>query len=307
MRFRLPLIAGALLAAACAAAPSRPAPPPVTSPSAAASPAPPPAREPAAIDPEPCGALGCRAFSSVERAFEAVLAERPRVLAVGEAHAQKGSEGVDSSTKRFTEQLLPKLEGKATDLVLELWVADGSCGKQEQQVAQQQKPVTETQAESNQNEFTTLGHRSKALSIRPHVLRPSCEQYERILAAQDDVGQMLTMIAEHTAELVERILSVRNAPDKLVIAYGGAMHNDLSPRQGRESTSFGPRLQRHTGGRYVELDIIVPEYIKDSDAWRALPWHAHYDRAKLGKRTVLFNPEPGSYVLVFPETTPAGP
>jgi hypothetical protein len=85
------------------------------------------------------------------------------------------------------------------------------------------------------------------------------------------------------------------------------MHNDLSPREGRESTSFGPRLKKYTGGRYVELDIIVPEYIKDNDAWRALPWHAHYDRAKLGQRTVLFNPEPGSYVLVFPETTSAPP
>jgi hypothetical protein len=300
MRFRPLDFALTPLLAACAAAPAGPAPAPAAPAAPRAAPAPVPA--PAAPDPEPCGALGCLAYSSLERAFDAVLEAQPRVLAVGEAHAQKGGEGVDSSTKRFTEQLLPRLEGRATDLVVELWVSAGKCGKQERQVADKQKPVTETQAETNQNEFVTLGHRSKSLSIQPHVLRPSCDDYAKILAAQDDVGQMLTMIAEHTAKLVEQLLAARKAPDKMVVAYGGAMHNDLSPRPGREGYSFGPRLHEHTGGRYVELDIIVPEYIKDSDAWRALPWHAHYDREKLGQRSVLFNPEPGSYVLIFPET-----
>jgi hypothetical protein len=292
-----------LFAVGCAAssvrAPTKPAPAPAKPESAAAkasSPGP-------SLDPQPCGALGCLAFSTPEKAFEKVLAENPRVLAIGEAHAQKGTEGVDSSTKRFTEQLLPKLDGRATDLVVELWVADGQCGKKEQAVAEKQKPVTEHQAESNQNEFVTLGNRSKALSIRPHVLRPSCEEYEKILAAQNDVGQMLTLIADHTAQLIERILEVRKTPDKMVIAYGGAMHNDLVPREGRESYSFGPRLKQRTAGRYVELDLIVPEYIKDTEAWRSLAWVAHYDRDKLGERTVLFNPQPGSYVLVFPRST----
>lgn len=295
------LLAAASLLTSCAGSspPAPETPPPART--ATASPSP----EPVAVkpaDPEPCGALGCLAFSSVDRAFAKVLEQNPRVLAIGEAHAQKGTESVESSTKRFTEQLLPKLQGKATDLVVELWVADGKCGKQEKQVAEKQKPVTENQAEGNQNEFVTLGHSSNALGIRPHVLRPTCAEYERILAAQNDVGQMLTMIADATAKLVERILEVRKAPDKMVIAYGGAMHNDLVPREGREAFSFGPRLREATQGRYVELDIIVPEYIKDTEAWRALAWVTHYDRQKLGSRAVLFNPAPGSYVLVFPAT-----
>jgi hypothetical protein len=294
--------AALLFLAGCAASAPQPAPAPAPTPSAAPLATTPPSTAAPPADPEPCGELGCLAFSSVDKAFAKVLDGSPRVLAVGEAHAQKGSEGIDSSTKRFTEQLLPKLQGKATDLVVELWVADGKCGKQEKQVAEKQKPVTETQAKTNQNEFVTLGNASNALGIRPHVLRPSCEEYERILAAQNDVGQMLTMIADATAKLVERILQVRNAPEKIVIAYGGAMHNDLAPREGREAFSFGPRLREATQGRYVELDIIVPEYVKDTEAWRALPWVAHYDRKKLGSRAVLFNPAPGSFVLIFPET-----
>ncbi len=78
------------------------------------------------------------------------------------------------------------------------------------------------------------------------------------------------------------------------------MHNDISPRRGNEAWSFGPDLAKHTEGRYVALDLIVPEYIADTPPWRALPWVAHFDPAAHPEKTTLFNPEPGSFVLVFP-------
>ncbi|MEJ7727676.1 MAG: hypothetical protein WKG00_00510 [Polyangiaceae bacterium] len=227
-----------------------------------------------------------------------MLATRPRMLAIGETHAQKGTEGVESATSRFTKQLLPKLAGLSTDIVLELWIADGKCGKKEQQAAAAQKPVTESQATTNQNEFVTLGNAAKAMGIQPHVLRPTCEEYDRIVAAGDSsVDQMLTMIARKT-EVMTRQLLARD--DKLVVAYGGAMHNDLAPASGREPWSFGPQMREATGGKYVELDIIVREYVRDTDSWKALPWYAHFDRSKHVDKALLYNPAPQSYVLVFP-------
>lgn len=265
---------------------------------------PPSEQAPAQADAASCGALGCRIFESPEAAFSAVLATGPRILAIGEAHAQKGTEGVESTAKRFTERFLPILRGKATDLVVELWVADKSCAAPKvAAVAEQQKPVTTSQAGGNQNEFVALGHASKAAGITPHILRPTCDEYDRILAAGDDaVLEMLAMITRLTSEKVQRLMQGPQGgpPSPLVVAYGGAMHNDLSPKEGRESWSFGPELMDRSGGKYVELDLIVPEYIKDSDTWRALPWYAHYDAAKLGDKTVLFTPAPGTYVLVFP-------
>ena len=140
-----------LLLVACAA----PSPAPIRT--AAPSPLLAPAA-PVAADPKACGELGCQEYSSAEKAFAQVLAEEPRVLALGEAHAQKGSEGVASTAKRFGEQLLPLLRGRATDIVIELLIADGKCGKPvEEHVAEQQRPVTENQAASNQNEFIELG------------------------------------------------------------------------------------------------------------------------------------------------------
>ena len=252
----------------------------------------------------PCGELGCRAFATPEAAFRAVLEREPLVLAVGEAHAQRGSEAVASSTRRFADAFLPLLQNKASALVLEIWVATGGCGKVEQKVAAQQKPVTESHAAGNQQEFLWLGRRAKALGIEPRALVPSCEQYRKIAGAGSaDISEMLRMIAEATLTEVQRLLDSREpAESRMIVAYGGALHNDLAPRPGREAWSFGPELERRSGGRYVELDLIVPEYIKDSEVWQALPWYRHFDRERHDRHTLLFNPSPSSYVLIFPKT-----
>jgi hypothetical protein len=95
---------------------------------------------------------------------------------------------------------------------------------------------------------------------------------------------------------------------RMIVAYGGAMHNDGAKiRPGHEPWSYGPRIAKRTGAQgYVELDLVVPEFVKDSDAWKAQPWYPHYQRGAQGQKTLLFTVAPGSYALVFPETTDAG-
>jgi hypothetical protein len=55
-------------------------------------------------------------------------------------------------------------------------------------------------------------------------------------------------------------------------------------------------------GRFVAVDLVVPEYIGDDEAWRAFAWWPHYDRARLGAKTTVFRTGERSFVLVFPET-----
>lgn len=231
-----------------------------------------------------------------------MLLEQPRVLAVGEAHAQSSGPKLPSSTRRFMDGLLPRLAPRATDLVIELWVANGSCGKVEQQVQKQQEAVTAPQAAGNQNEFMELGHRAKALGIMPHALVPSCEQYRKIAGAgAADIEEMLAMVKSVTARDVTDLLAKR-APERLIVAYGGAMHNDLVPRPGREDFSFGPELVRATSERYVELDLVVPEQIKDTETWRALPWYSQYAPGQAKTDTYLLSWAPHAYALVFPQS-----
>lgn len=294
--------AGGTPSAAPPAGPT-PLPPSATAPDAKAAPTP---DAKAAAAANGCGELGCRTFATVNEAIAVVLAKKPLVIGIGEAHAQKGTEDIPSTTKRFTEQILPTLQGRASFLAVELMLPNPKCQKETKQVAKQQKPVTEPQAETNQNEYVVLGKRAKALGIVPDLLRPSCDDLTRITqAGAGDIGVMLETIAKLTRETAVAELG-RNKQagkqDLMVVAYGGALHNDVAPRPGRETWTYGPDLAKATGDRYLELDLIVPEYIKDTDTWTSLPWFKHYDRDKLGDKVVLFSPTPTSYVLVFPKT-----
>ncbi len=253
----------------------------------------------------PCGALGCMQFDTPEAAFRHVLATQPLVLAVGEAHAQKGKAGVDSSAKRFTDTLLPFLQGKASDLVLELMMPNDKCKKKTEKVRAKQKEVTSQQREGNQNEYVRMGERARALGIVPDLLRPSCDDLAAIDKAGDDaIPVFLSTIARLTRAQVEKLLD-RNARtpadvDKLVVTYGGVLHNDLTPAPEKADWSFGPALARRVSRRYVEVDLFVPEFIEDSETWRKLAWFPHYDREKMGHRTTLFQVSLGSYAMIFP-------
>lgn len=281
----------------------QPSAPAATQPVPSAAPAAPAA--PQAAQPRACGALDCLAFATPEAAFEYVLAQQPRVLAIGEAHAQEGTTGIRSSTRRFAEQLLPLLSGKAKHIVIELLIANCKA-KTVERVAQTQAPVTEHQAKSNQNQFLTLGKVAQRFGIEPQALAPDCAEYERAATAgEDGVARLLTLIAQETQRSVEALLAKPDSSGEPILTYGGALHNDLSPRPGQESWSFGPQLATATHGRYIELDLIVPEFVKDTEAWRAMPWFSAFDRDQRTSETLLYRPTPSSFALIFPKTETA--
>jgi len=241
-----------------------------------------------------------------------VLAEEPLVLAIGEAHAQKGTEGIASATRRFTDSMLPLLAGRASDLLLEAWAGDPRCVKEVKTVASAQAPVKQAQAESNPNEYVAMGTRAKNAGIQPHLLRPTCDDYAALAAAGADVvPASLALIKRLTladvSTLHARNVSAQNG--KIVVTYGGAMHNDLAPTEKLRDYSFGPELATRTGGRYVELDLIVPEYVKDTEIWQKLPWFAAWQADKEPKagKTTLYRLGDRSYVLLFaPSASAAG-
>jgi hypothetical protein len=283
-------------------------PPPAATPASAASPAA-VAEPPSAGAARPCGDLGCLAFATAEAAFEHALAAEPRIVALGEAHAQKDAPKVKSTVRRFAEELLPKLEGRATDLVLELLTTNGSCGKAvENDVAERQKPVTEPQAASNQNQYVTLGALGKKLGIAPHPLVPECEELRAVSqAGAADIDRLLVLIADAMVRETEKLLASAD-PKRAIVLYGGALHNDLTPRPGRERWSYGPRLSKSAGGRYVEIDLVIPEYVKPTPSWQGFPWYAAWIALAPSSETILYQPSPASFVLIFPRSAPpSGP
>jgi hypothetical protein len=293
-----------------ASAPSLPVPTAASATSATSTPAPsPPSGAPSASasSGKPCGPLDCRLFDAPADALAVVLASRPLVLGVGEAHAQKGTAGVDSAAKRFTGQLLPALQGRASDLVVELMLPPKGCQRPEaeKEVRVHQHEVTQHQADTNQSEYVTMGDAARKLGVIPDALRPSCADLEAAAQAGDGaVVKMLETIARLAGAKARELLA-RNeklGAEKMVVLYGGALHDKANPKPERAAWSFGPELVRATGGRYVELDVFVPESIQDTDAWKAFAWYPYYDRAALGGGTALFRTGPASWALIFPKT-----
>ncbi len=232
------------------------------------------------------------------------------MLAIGEAHAPRGAT-VPSAASRFTGALLPMLAGRASDLLVELMMPPEGCAPATAAVRREQEPATSRQAAYDQSEYVAMGERARTLGIVPDMLRPTCADLDAIQSS--DAGGLsasLETIARLTLKQAMRLVDRDTASEadrgKTVVIYGGAIHNDLQPADGAERWTYAPALDEHAGGRLVALDLIVPEYIGDDAAWRALPWWHAYDRARLGRRTTLLHTGDRSFVLVFPEALADG-
>jgi hypothetical protein len=300
----------ALLLAACGGSAHSPAESPApdgaavslraASPSPAESPAP---AQPAEAAPEACGPFECWRFTTGREALAVVLAERPLALGIGEAHALAGSEGVASTARRFADELLPSLAGRASHLVVELLQPDPRCEAATREVRKKQQPVTAPQSADNQNDYLELGRRARALGVEPFVLSPTCDEFRAIAGAGDSaIDVMLQTIARVTSRMLRGALAKNHAAGRaaLVIGYGGALHNDIHPSGAKASWSYGPDLATFTRGHYVELDLIVREFIKDTEVWRALPWYPHVDPQRFDDQWLLMRTGSQRYVLFLP-------
>jgi hypothetical protein len=283
-----------------------------TGPAASLAAAPPasqaPGAAPAPPSGTPCGELGCAQFDSPRDAFLAAVEGDARVIAIGEAHAQRGATA-PSAARRFTEELLPLLVGRASDLLLELMMPPTGCVDAAAEAKKKQAPATSQQAPTNQSEYITMGERARVLGIAPDLLRPSCADMDAVnRAGEGAIEASLEMIARlSTAQggkLLDRDARSDGDRGKAVVVYGGMLHNDLYPPPERAKWTYAPALDARAGGKLVAVDLVVPEFITDDATWRALPWVAHYDRARLGARATLFRLGEKSFVLVFAETRP---
>jgi hypothetical protein len=251
----------------------------------------------------PCGEVMCQPFASALDALGEALRNRPLVVAVGEAHARKDAPAVESTARRFGHELLPELVRRgARQLVVELLVPATGCEPELKAVRRAEHPIVAQQAESNQDDYVWLGQSARSLGVVPYVLEPTCADYARVGSGEDAVFELMRLVRNQAGEKLTRFaeLALRAAPaSDFVLAYGGALHNDAAPRPERAAWSFGPELLQRTGGRYVELDLILPELVQDNDAWRSQPWYSHYLGLAEPRGTLLYRMGPASFTLVL--------
>lgn len=238
-------------------------------------------------------------FSSSEEALRAVLEGKPAVLGVGEVHATTDGPAIPTTIGRFTERLLPVLAPGTTDLVIETWRLDQTCGEQAEQVVATVEQDTK-RPEVVKDEIVVLAEKAKALGVQPHDLTLNCEEYASIQADDGsvDYDTLLVLLTGKLGDYAQRGLQTEGAT---VVLYGGAMHNDLFPSEALQPYSYGVAARETGGPRYVELDLYAPELIRGKESLVEPAWAPLLEHATGPDRAVLYARGPQSYVL-FLET-----
>jgi hypothetical protein len=194
------------------------------------------------------------------------------------------------------------MKRRVSDLIVETWVSEGNCGVEETEAVEEIAKTTERPAET-EDEVVTLHKAARASNIIPHILELKCDQYRKLIGADGelDAERLLVLVKKLLAEKAKWLhqKNVERNSTRTVVIYGGAVHNDVDPKADLASFSFAYELDTAADGRYVELDLFVPELIAGEE-WKEEPWYPYFQRHASAKETLLIETSSQSYALFFP-------
>lgn len=238
-----------------------------------------------------------REFPDTRSAVAQILAEnpQPRVYAIGEYHPTRNAIASTSPLARFTQEIVAMLEPFAAHLVVEAWL-DASCWASSatpgKVAAALQRPRGTTM------DVLRLVRRSRQLRMQTHTLPMTCIEFDAVVDASGRVDFLL-LLQLVTGKLAETTRALLGEPDRSVIVYGGALHNDLYPRWPLDELSYAKSLSAELGGKVLEIDLVVPEVVAPMAMIRAEPWFPLLGRASPA-RVLVWQRGPGSYVVILP-------
>ncbi len=247
-------------------------------------------------------ALPPNAYRTLGEALLAIIPADARVLGFGEIHNRTDRMQVTSALSQFTAAL-PAIGSRVSDLVLETWVADPSCGQKATTTTKQLETEVK-RPEATKSEVVLLAEAARAANIQPHAMTLTCKDYETLAPkGQVDPVAMLTLT---TRELTRIALSaVRHRtkhadPRPWIAVYGGALHNDRTPDPALAEWSYVAAVERVVKDRFVEIDLLVPELALADAKVKTQPWYELLVRA--GPYVQVHARGPHSFVVVLPST-----
>jgi hypothetical protein len=245
-------------------------------------------------------------YPDIGKALVAIIErEKPRVIGIGEAHQLRSTAHILSPLARFTSQAVPVLaEARTSNLVLETWAEREQCGKVQKQVDTQVRRDTERPKET-QSELVKLLEALDSRGIGRHGMAMSCSEYEQLLGDGGvvDYSRLLSLITGKLDALAKAVLG--KAPsDTVVVIYGGALHNDLYPAKGVEGWSYAASVDQIADGRYLEIDLYVPELVADDKALQKEPWFQLASSDELKSKVLVIRRGPRSYVILAKRGVP---
>lgn len=244
-----------------------------------------------------------QAFEDLGAALAAIIPADARVIGFGELHSRVDRAQVRSSLAAFTAAL-PAIGAKVSDLVVETWIVDPKCGKRA--VTTTKKLEAEVKRpEATKSEIALLADAARAANIQPHAMTLTCKDYEALAPAAQgapDPIAMLTLTTRELSRVARSAITYRakqRDPRPWIAVYGGALHNDRFPSPGVEEWSYADAIDLASEGRYVEIDLFVPELAEADQASQTQPWFP----LVAGARSVLvWQRGERSFVVILPRT-----
>ncbi|MBX3157209.1 MAG: hypothetical protein KF773_14635 [Deltaproteobacteria bacterium] len=245
-----------------------------------------------------------RSFADLATALAATLPADARVIGFGELHARADVPGVRSSLSAFTDAL-PAFGERISDLVVETWRVDGTCGSGAVAATQRLETSVRRPA-ATKSEIGKLVDATRAAKIQPHAMTVSCADYDKIAPAKGDVDPiaMLTLTTKELTRIARSAVAVRDKQPghrPWIALYGGALHNDRFPPKGVEEWSYADAVDKAAGGKYVEVDIVAPELAEADKLSRGEPW---FPLCASAKQVLVWQRGERSFVVVLPRTPP---
>jgi hypothetical protein len=237
-------------------------------------------------------------------AFEQILRDKPRVIGVGELHLRTDKKGpTTSALARFTNEAMPKLGTTVSDLVIETWVVDPACksaGEQTQRVESAMK-----RPESTKSEIGALVGVIKQNGIKAHVMRLTCDDLATVAPPTGvEAEKLLDIVTRELGRVTRSAVRYRDEhaePRPLIVVFGGALHNDLYPFESTKQWSYAPAVDEATSGRFVEVDLYLPELVEGQALYEAEDWYPLVAKMPPGK-VLLVERAPHSWLAILPRS-----
>lgn len=242
-------------------------------------------------------ARGFERFADAGAAASAIIARAdPLVVGFGEYHATTDGAKVVPSLTRFADDILPAIAAGAKGLVLETYVQQQGCGQSATTAAKDVETTIKRPAET-ESHIMRLLRLSKAAGVQGYILeRMSCADLAELYAGGEvDYAKLLALISERLGDKIEEVFERSGGR---VLVYGGSMHNEAVPDPAFAEYSYAARVGALTGGRYLEIDFLVPELIAGDRFLPEQPWFATAMEEASADSVLVFRRSPASYVII---------
>jgi hypothetical protein len=275
----------------------------------AAPPRPRPAPRAVVRDAAPASTLpAARAYPDLAAALRATIPDDARVIGFGELHARTDRANVTSALARFTAGGLPAIADRLSDLVIETWITDPHCGQTAQAATAKVMTAMHRPAQTS-DQIGALAQAARARGIQPRAMQLSCADYARIAPAGKDVDAeaMLTLTTRELGRAARDAVTARDREPShrpWIAVYGGALHNDRFPDASVAEWSYAAQVDHATGGHFVEIDLIVPEFAEGDPVSQKQPWFPLVGAAGSGSGVRVWQRGERSYVVILPRATP---